>query len=312
MDTTAALIVATLGAATPLLLAAIGLLVNERSGVLNLGAEGMMSLAAVLGFIAGLQAGSITVGLLAGLLSGLVASLVFAVLAIGLAANQYATGLALTLFCGGLSAFIGRPYAGLPLTLPPPSAWPWLADLPVLGPVLSPALAPLSRLHPMVWLALLLTAAVAWGLARTRAGLDLRAVGESPEAARAIGLPVRRIRIAAVAFGGGCCGLAGAYLSLVHTPQWSEGMVAGRGWIALALTAFATWRPGRVVVGAWLFGGVTMLQFTLQAAGLPLAPQLLAMLPYLATIVVLVLMSRQPAFVRANMPASLGKPQDPS
>ena len=265
-----------------------------------------MSLAAVLGFIAGLQAGSITIGLLAGLLSGLVASLLFAALAIGLAANQYATGLALTLFCGGLAAFIGRPYVGLSMTVPPASGWPWLADLPVLGHALSP-------LHPVVWLALLLTGAVAWGLSRTRVGLDLRAVGESPEAARAIGLPVRRIRVAAVAFGGACCGLAGAYLSLVHTPLWTEGMVAGRGWIALALVVFATWRPWRVMIGAYLFGGVMVSQLFVQGSGIHIdvPQQFLSALPYIATIIVLVLISRNALSIRLNFPASLGQPFRP-
>lgn len=305
MDTAAALIAATLGAGTPLLLAAIGLLVNERSGVLNLGAEGMMLLAAVFGFAAGLHSGSVTVGLLAGVAAGVLASLVFGVLAIGLVANQYAAGLALTLSGGGLSAFIGLPYVGQPLAVAAAPTVPWLAELPFIGPAL-------FRLHPVAWLALVLAAAVAWFLSRSRAGLALRAIGEAPEAARAIGLPVRRVRLAAVAFGGACCGLAGAYLSLVHTPLWTEGMVAGRGWIALALTAFATWRPWRVVLGAWLFGGVTMLQFYLQGEGLPVAPQLLAMLPYLATLVVLVLISRRPAFLRGNMPAGLGKPFPPS
>lgn len=305
IDTIAALIAATLGAGTPLLLAATGLLVNERSGVLNLGAEGMMLLAAVLGFAVGWHSGSVTLGLLAGVLTGLLASLIFAALAIGLVANQYAAGLALTLFGGGLSAFIGIGYVGQPLAAAPAPVLSGLAELPFIGPAL-------FRLHPVAWFAVALAAAVGWFLARTRAGLALRAIGEAPEAAHAIGLPVRRARLAAVAFGGACCGLAGAYLSLVHTPLWTEGMVAGRGWIALALTAFATWRPGRVVLGAWLFGGVTMLQFYLQGEGLPIAPQLLAMLPYLATLVVLVLISRRPAYIRVNMPASLGKPFPPS
>ena len=305
MDTVAALIAATIAAGTPLLLAAIGLLVNERCGVLNLGAEGMMLLAAVTGFAVGLHSGSVTAGLLAGVLTGLLASLVFGALAIGLVANQYAAGLALTLFGGGLSAFIGLGYVGRPLALAPAPVVPFLAELPLIGPAL-------SGLHPVAWLALALAAAVGWFLARTRAGLALRAIGEAPEAAHAIGLPVRRARLAAVAFGGACCGLAGAYLSLIHTPLWTEGMVAGRGWIALALTAFATWRPGRVVLGAWLFGGVTMVQFYLQGGGVPVSPQLLAMLPYLATVAALVLISRRPAFIRVNMPASLGKPFPPA
>lgn len=308
MEALAILVAASLNAATPLLLAAIGLLVTERSGVLNLGAEGMMLLAAVIGFAAGLHSGSVTVGLLAGTLAGLVAALVFAGLVMGLMANAYASGLALTLFGAGLSAFIGLPYVGLPLGLPAPAGLPWLADLPDL-PFVGPAF---FRLHPVVWLAFGLTAAVAWFLARTRAGLILRSIGDAPESAFAIGLPVRRVRLLATVFGGACCGLAGAYLSLVHTPLWTEGMVAGRGWIALALTSFATWRPWRLALGAWLFGSVTLVQFYVQGLGVPVASQWLAMLPYLATIVVLVLIARRPAFARAHMPASLGKPFEPS
>lgn len=304
MEAVAALIAATLNAGTPLLLAAIGLLVNERAGVLNLGAEGMMLIAAAVGFAAGFHSGSVTVALLAGALAGVASSLVFSLLAVGLATNQYATGLALTLFGAGLSAFIGLSYVGKPL--PPSAGGGWggiagLADVPFLGPAL-------FRIHAVAYLALILTALVAWFLARSRPGLVLRAVGESPEAAHSVGLPVKSTRFAAVAFGGTCCGLAGAYLSCVYTPLWVEGMVAGRGWIALALTTFATWRPWRVVLGAYLFGSVTMIQFYLQAEGVQIASQLLSMLPYLATVIVLAVISRNPAFIRLNMPASLGKP----
>ncbi|MET0507568.1 MAG: ABC transporter permease [Burkholderiaceae bacterium] len=305
MDAAAALIAATLNAGTPLLLAAIGLLVNERSGVLNLGAEGMMLVAAALGFAAGLHSGSVTVGLLAGATAGMAVSLVFSALAIGLVTNQYATGLALTLFGSGLSAFIGIPYVGRSMSARATPVVPWLSDLPFVGPAL-------FRLHPVVYLALVLTAAVAWYLGRTRGGLVIRSIGESPDSAHAIGLPVRAIRVATVAFGGACCGLAGAYLSLVYTPLWVEGMVAGRGGIALALTTFATWRPWRAALGAYLFGSVTMIQFYLQGEGVQIASQLLSMLPYLATIVVLAAISRNPAFIRVNMPASLGKPFHPS
>ena len=305
MEAFAALIAATLSAGTPLLLAAVGLLVNEKAGVLNLGAEGMMLIAAATGFAAGYHSGSVTVALLAGAGAGIAVSLVFSALAVGMATNQYATGLALTLFGAGLSSFIGLPYVGKPL-LPPGSGPTWhgiplLADLPVVGPAL-------FRLHPVAYLALALTAIVAWFLARTRAGLVVQAVGESPESAHAVGLPVRAIRVAAVSFGGACCGVAGAYLSCVYTPLWVDGMVAGRGWIALALTTFATWRPWRVAFGAYLFGSVTMIQFHLQAEGVQIASQLLSMLPYLATVVVLAVISRNPVFIRLNMPASLGKP----
>ncbi|MGE0312515.1 MAG: ABC transporter permease [Lautropia sp.] len=301
MDAFAALIAATLNAGTPLLLAAVGLLVNERSGVLNLGAEGMMLIAAAVGFAAGYHSGSVTVGLVAGAMSGVAVSLIFSALAVGLATNQYASGLALTLFGSGLSAFIGIPYVGRSLGSQAWGGIPGLSDLPFVGPAF-------FRLHPVVYLAIVLTGAVAWYLSRSRGGLVLRAVGESPESAHAIGVPVRAIRVAAIAFGGACCGLAGAYLSVVYTPLWVEGMVAGRGWIALALTTFATWRPWRVALGAYLFGSVTMIQFYLQGEGVQIASQLLSMLPYLATIVVLAVISRNPAFIRVNMPASLGKP----
>jgi simple sugar transport system permease protein len=176
-----------------------------------------------------------------------------------------------------------------------------LGDLPVLG-------IALFRQHPMVYLTIVATGLAFWVLYRTRTGLVLRAVGESPESAHALGYPVRTIRFGALLFGGACCGLAGAYLSLVYTPMWVENMVAGRGWIALALTVFATWRPLRILAGAYLFGGVTMLQLHLQGMGVQIPSQFLSMLPYLATVVVLVLISRNPAWLRANMPASLGKP----
>ena len=305
MEAFAALIAATLNAGTPLLLAAVGLLVNERAGVLNLGAEGMMLVAAAVGFAAGFHSGSVTVALIAGAGAGVAVSLVFSLLAVGMVTNQYATGLALTLFGAGLSAFIGLPYVGKTLLKPGSgSAWsgiPWLKDIPFVGPAF-------FSLHPVVYLALVLTGVIAWFLTRTRAGLVIQAVGESPESAHAVGLPVRAIRIAAVSFGGACCGLAGAYLSCVYTPLWVDGMVAGRGWIALALTTFATWRPWRVALGAYLFGSVTMIQFYLQAEGVQVASQLLSMLPYLATVVVLAVISRNPVFIRLNMPASLGKP----
>lgn len=307
MDAFAALIAATLNAGTPLLLAGIGLLVNERAGVLNLGAEGMMLVAAAVGFAAGFHSGSLVVALAAGMLAGIAVAALFGLLAIGLVTNQYATGLALTLFGAGLSAFIGLGYVGKSLFPPGTTRWagiPGLADLPFFGPAI-------FRLHPVVYGGLALTLVVAWVLARTRVGLVIRAVGESPESAHAVGLPVRWIRFAATLFGGACCGLAGAYLSCVYTPLWVDGMVAGRGWIALALTTFATWRPFRVALGAYLFGSVTMIQFGLQAEGVQIASQLLSMMPYLATVIVLAVISRNPHFIRLNMPASLGRPFRP-
>jgi len=301
MDAFALLLAATLNSGTVLAFAALGLLINERSGIVNLGAEGTMLVAAIAGFAVAVQTGSEALGLGAGALTGAVLAALFGVLVIWLNTNQYATGLALSLFGAGFSAFVGIGYTQEKLHDHPPFQVPFLADLPFVGPAF-------FRQHPMVYAAIALTAALAWFLYRSRAGLVLRAVGESPESAHALGYPVRRIRLAAVMVGGALCGLSGAYLSVVYTPLWVEGMVAGKGWIALALTTFGTWRPARVLLGAYLFGGVTMLQFQLQGEGVQVSSQLLTMLPYLAAIVVLVLISRNAAWVRANMPASLGKP----
>ena len=301
MEAFALLIAATLSAGTVIAFAALGLLVNERAGIVNLGAEGMMLVAAIAGFAVAVHTGSPWLGLAAGAAAGAVLAAAFGLLVIWLNTNQYATGLALSLFGSGFSAFIGIRYTQEKLAEQPPLSLPLLADLPFIGPAL-------FRQHPMVYGAIALAIGLAWFLYRSRAGLVLRAVGESPESAHALGYPVRRIRLAAVMVGGALCGLSGAYISTVYTPLWVEGMVAGKGWIALALTTFATWRPARVLLGAYLFGGVTMLQFHLQGAGVEVSSQLLTMLPYLATIVVLVLISRNAAWIRVNMPASLGKP----
>lgn len=301
MDAYALLLGSTLSAGTVLALAALGLLINEKAGIVNLGAEGMMLCAALAGFAAVVHTGSPWLGLAAGMLAGALLAAVFGVLVIWLNTNQYATGLALSLFGTGFSAFAGLSYVQARMPSMPKYSIPGLADIPVLGPAL-------FNHHPLVYATVLLALGMMWLLYRSRAGLVLRAVGESPESAHALAYPVRRIRLLAVMAGGSLCGLAGAYVSTVYTPLWVEGMVAGRGWIALALTTFATWRPARVLLGAYLFGGVTMLQFHLQASGVHIASQLLSMLPYVATIVVLVLISRNPVWIRANMPASLGKP----
>jgi simple sugar transport system permease protein len=304
MEAYALLIAATLNAGTVLALASLGLLINEKSGVLNLGAEGMMVCAAIAGFASVVHTGSDSLGLLAGMGAGALLAAVFGVLVIWLGTNQYATGLALSLFGAGFSAFAGINYVQAKLPERQHFEIPGFADIPLLGPAL-------FRQHPMVYLAMALCAALIWFLYKSRTGLVLRAVGESPESAHALGYPVRRIRLAAVVVGGALCGLSGAYISVIYTPLWVEGMVAGKGWIALALTTFATWRPARVLLGAYLFGGVTMLQFHLQGAGVDVPSQLLSSLPYLATIVVLALISRNPAWIRVNMPASLGKPFHP-
>ncbi len=301
----ALLLAATFNAGTVLAIAALGLLINERAGVLNLGAEGLMLVAAMAGFATALHTGSDSLAFAAGAAAGALLAAVFGLLVIWLNTNQVATGLALSLFGGGLSAFVGVGYVQGKLGERALFHVPLLGDVPFIGPAL-------FRQHPMVYGAMALAAGIAWFLYRSRAGLVLRAVGESPESAHALGYAVRRIRLAAVMAGGALCGVAGAYLSVIYTPLWVEGMVAGKGWIALALTTFATWRPGRVLLGAYLFGGVTMLQFHLQGRGVDVPSQFLSMLPYVATIVVLVLISRNAAWIRVNMPASLGKPFFPS
>jgi simple sugar transport system permease protein len=301
MDAFALLLAATLNSGTVLAFAALGLLINERAGIVNLGAEGMMLVAAIAGYAVAFHTGNEWAGIAAGAVAGAVMAAAFGLLVIWLNTNQYATGLALSLFGAGFSAFVGIQYTQEKLPERPQFQIPGLADIPFIGPAF-------FRQHVMVYLAIALTFALAWFLYRSRAGLVLRAVGESPESAHALGYPVRRIRLAAVMVGGALCGLSGAYISVVYTPLWVEGMVAGKGWIALALTTFATWRPARVLLGAYLFGGVTMLQFHLQGEGVQVSSQLLTMLPYLATIVVLVLISRNATWIRVNMPASLGKP----
>ena len=301
MESLSLLIAATLSAGTVLALAGLGLLINERAGVLNLGAEGMMLVAAIAGFATAVQTGSDVLAFAAGMAAGGLMAAAFGVLVIWLNTNQYATGLALSLFGAGFSAFVGIKYTQEKLGDRAKFDIPFLADIPLIGPAF-------FKHHPLVYGAVLLVFALTWFLYRSRAGLVLRAVGESPESAHALGYPVRRIRLAAVVVGGALCGLAGAYVSVIYTPLWVEGMIAGKGWIALALTTFATWRPARILLGAYLFGGVTMLQFHLQGEGVQIPSQWLSMLPYLSTVVVLVLISRNPTWIRVNTPASLGKP----
>lgn len=301
MESYALLVAATLSAGTVLAIASLGLLINEKAGIVNLGAEGMMLCAAIAGFATVVHTGSDLLGFAAGMGAGALLALVFGALVIWLNTNQYATGLAVSLFGAGFSAFAGISYVQERMPERPSFAIPYLTDIPLLGPAF-------FRHHPLVYLTALFALALIWFLYRTRSGLVLRSVGENPESAHALGYPVRRIRLAAVVVGGALCGLAGAYISVVYTPLWVEGMVSGKGWIALALTTFATWRPARVLLGAFLFGGVTMLQFHLQGLGVEVPSQFLAMLPYLSTIVVLALIARNPQWIRINMPASIGKP----
>ncbi len=294
------IVMATLVAGTPLAYAALGELVAEKSGVLNLGIEGMMLAGAVTGFIAASATNSVWIGVAAGMMAGAALAAVFAVVAITLLASQVAAGLALAIFGTGLSSLLGKGYTGTSLVLEPSSVAAVVNQIPIVGPLL-------TQLHPLVYLSWLLFAGVNYFLYKTKAGLILRAVGESPASAHAIGYPVIRIRYLATIFGGAMSGVAGAYLATVYTPLWTEGMTAGRGWIALALVVFGTWRPARVLFGAYLFGGVTTAQLFAQGAGIPLPPELMSSLPYIATIVVLVLITRSRTLVRMNAPAALGQ-----
>ncbi len=281
-------------AATPILLAAIGELVVERAGVLNLGVEGMMITGAICGFIIAHHTGSPYLGFIGAAVGGAALSVLFAVLVLVLLTNQVVTGLALTLFGLGLSALLGQGYNGIKSPNFPDWDIPLLGDIPVLGPIL-------FQHDPMVYVSLAITLAVWAFLKYTRGGLILRAVGENHDAAHALGYSVRRVRLLAIMFGGACAGLGGAYISLKIVPQWTDGMTAGAGWIALAIVVFASWKPGRLVIGAYLFGGVTGLQFNLQGARVPIPVEYLAMSPYIATILVLVLISA------GRAPGSLGK-----
>ena len=293
-----AIILAVLAASTPLLLAATGELITERAGVLNLGVEGMMIMGAACGFGGALYSGSIFVGALCGIAAGIALSLVFAMMALGLAVNQVATGLALTILGIGLSGLIGASFVGERITPAPRLYIPGLTDIPLVGRILFGEDA-------FVYLSLLLVVAVWWFLYRTRAGLILRAAGDNHASAHALGYPVLTIRLYAVMFGGACAGLAGAYLPLAYTPFFIPGMTAGRGWIALALVVFSSWRPGRLVIGAYLFGAVTILQLHAQGWGVGVPSQLMSALPYLATVIVLVFISRARTG-GSTAPAALG------
>ena len=304
IDMLVSLLLTTMTAATPLLLAALGELVVERAGVLNLGVEGMMLTGAVSGFAAMSLTGSPGLAILVAVAAGAILAAIFAFLVLTLMSNQVATGLALTIFGTGLSALIGTGFTGQPVSPLAKLAVPGLSALPVLGRLFDQ--------DALVYLALAATATVAWFFKSTRTGLVLRAVGEADLSAHSIGYPVLRIRFLAILFGGAMAGLGGAYLSLAYTPMWVENMTAGRGWIALAIVVFAAWRPWRAAAGAYLFGGVTVLQLYLQGSGLlPVPPQLLSMLPYLGTILVLTLISSGPFRRRFSPPACLGKPFRP-
>ena len=287
-------------AATPLLFAALGELIAERAGVLNLGVEGMMAVGAVMGFAGGHITGMPIVGVLSGIVAGALMGGLFGLVTLVFAANQNASGIALTLFGLGLSGLIGNAYTGMPGLGMNRIHIPLLSDIRLIGPVIFGE-------DPLVYLAIALTIAVWLFLFRTNGGLIVRAVGDNHASAHALGYPVLRVRFLAVLFGGACAGVAGAYLSLVYTPQWTQGMTAGRGWIAIALVVFGTWLPWRIAIGALLFGAVNILQLNAQAFGLGIPSQFLSTLPYLITVVVLVVISRNQALLKINTPASLAK-----
>jgi len=295
-----ALILTVLLTSVPLIFAAAGELVAERSGVLNLGVEGMMLMGAVTAFAATSLSGNPYLGIVAGAISGGLTAVIFAIFALGLATNQVATGLALTIFGTGLSGLMGEPFVGGTIAGLSNLPIPLLSEIPVIG-------ALLFNHDLLAYLSIAMLVVVAWFLNKTRAGLVLRAVGNSHDSANALGYPVLTVRFWAVLFGGTMAGLGGAYLPLVLTPHWSEGMTAGRGWIALALVVFASWVPSRILIGALLFGGITIMQLAGQARGWAVPSQLLSMLPYLATIAVLVVIARNKEFSLANSPACLGK-----
>jgi simple sugar transport system permease protein len=301
MDFAVDIILGVIVAATPLLFAALGELVAEKSGVLNLGVEGMMVVGAIAAFSTVIGTGNHAAGVAAGACAGALMAALFGILALTLRANQVASGLALTMFGLGISALWGQDYSGLSTGRFPRPEFAWIKDIPLGGRLF-------SSLDYLAYLSIALVAAVAWFLKRNRYGLILRAIGENHDAAHAVGYPVIFYRYCAVIFGGALAGIAGAYLSIVQTPLWVEKMTAGRGWIALAIVVFAAWRPWPLVLGTYLFGGITVLQLHSQAFGVKIDAQILSMLPYLATILVLVLISHDKTKVRLAAPDSLGKP----
>ena len=294
------ILVSIVSASTPLLVAASGELVAEKSGVLNLGVEGMMLIGAIAGFATAHVTASAPLGVLAAA-AGAAISMIFAVLTLALLTNQIATGLALTIFGHGFAALLGARFVGIAAPTLQRLPLPLLADIPYLGPVLFDQTA-------LGYASFAILGAIAWFLARTHAGLTLRAVGDNHDAAHAIGHPVRAIRYGAIGFGGAMAGMGGAYLSLFYSPLWSQDLTAGRGWIALALVVFSAWRPLWLLVGAYLFGGITFLSLYLQGFGVAIPSPFISMLPYVGTVAVLVLISRDRRRIRLNQPACLGQP----
>ena len=305
MDIAIAIFTGTIIAATPLIFAALGELVVEKSGVINLGIEGMMLLGAAVAFLCVFFGLPMIFAIVSAVLVGAFSAFLFGVLAITLTCNQYAAGLALAILGSGVSAFIGRGFGGSPVDALDAIHIPLISDIPLVGPAL-------FSFDPLVYFAFVMFGLISWFLFRTKSGLVVRAIGESPHSGHAIGYNVVLVRYLAIMFGGGMAGLGGAYLSIAYTPLWVEDMTSGRGWISLALVVFSTWRPVRVIFGAWLFGGMTILQLQGQALGVPIPSELLSALPYIATIVVLVVISRNRQLLALNYPASLGKTFHPA
>lgn len=299
MDVLIFIVGGTLAAATALIFAAMGELVAEKSGVLNLGIEGMMATGAAMGFVLMSLTGSYALGFLGGAVLGMALSLVHAVLTLVFRANQTASGLAIGILGLGLSSAIGKRFEGKTVAGLPETGIPVLSEIPVLGPMF-------FQQDIMVYASIALIFATFFVLNRTKLGLTIRAIGENPEAAHALGLKVRWVRAGCVAFGGAMAGVGGAYMSIAYTPLWAEGMIAGRGWIVVALTVFGTWMVGRVAFGAYLFGSISLLELSIQAWGLSIPSQLMSALPYIVTIAMLAIISRNPVFIRMNSPASLG------
>ncbi len=298
------LFIAALKTGTPLLIIALGELICEKTGVLNLGQEGMMLMGAMAGFAGAMVSGSLLVGVLVAMFAGMMMAWLFGILTLTLSANQVATGLALTIFGTGLSAFLGGSLVGSTIDGFKPIAIPLLSDIPFLGPLL-------FSHDALVYVSFILVGTAWWVLHKTRIGLVIRAVGENPHSANALGIKVIQVRYIVTLLGGAFAGLAGAYMSLSYTPMWMENMTAGRGWIALALVVFASWRIGYLVLGAYLFGFTSIMHLMMQGAGIDISPNLLAMTPYVATVVVMVLLSSNELRQKLATPMSLGKSFDP-
>ena len=300
LDSFGILIGSVLIASMPLLLAALGELITEKSGVLNLGVEGMMLIGAISAFAVSHTFGNNFLGVMAGMLGAVAVSLIFSFLTQILMTNHVATGLALTIFCTGLSAMLGKPFVGIGIERIGKWEIPLLSDIPLIGPML-------FQNDPIIYFALALTAATSYFLFKTKAGLILRAIGDNHNVAHAVGYNVKLIRFCAISYGAMMAGMSGAYISLIYTPQWTEGMTAGRGWIALALVVFSSWRPARLFLGANIFGLILIAQLYLQALGVPISSQIMSMAPYIATIVVLVIISKNRYALQLNVPKCLGK-----